>query len=598
MPAQSRTRTWWGPTSPRSPYKLPNEIALLAEHFDGRLWNPQTQAEYISRLAQSAFYEGEGPRQNPDFAGRDRVNRAPRMLGFVRLGRGRPLQVLPAEHRLIQSRNASTPDFDVFLHQLLKWQYPSPMHSKRDYSDLSCIKPFLECLRLLRHLGHLTKPELAIFCIPYIDYRVFERVRVAVEEFRRGLATHTGRRARGEYVADIFRSRMAEVYRDDIMAGRTGTREEGGTPQSLDAFLAKKERNVRDYADAALRYLRASGLFYVQASPFKYRLRLLEERVPEVDQILTRMSPVPEPFVGREDAYYEYLGDPDLPRLADEEPALLRRRISTLYEAVSPRTQDAIRPHVVATLALTEVHDLKSAYHRINHAAEEAVIEQIQEDLALNHETVQEIEDLFDEIVRGNVPDRPMYFEWNIWRALSYIDLGEVKPNFTMDRTGQPILISSGVPDMECHYDSFHLMVDVTMAYGHTQANMEGEPVPRHVGLFQQGLRQAGDTRPVYGLFVAPKLSDTVVAMFYAWHRISTKAFGPAVSVVPMDLQTFRQFISAAREAGTWTVPQLHRFFNSEQKAALREPDEEQWLTYVRLLVRTWPSVSNAAPGP
>ena len=151
---------------------------------------------------------------------------------------------------------------------------------------------------------------------------------------------------------------------------------------------------------------------------------------------------------------------------------------------------------------------------------EALTVQQLQADLSRNHDRLNDIEARFDDITAGNVLDRPLDFEWNVWRALSYLDAGEVRPNFTMDRTGQPIFVSSGVPDIDCHYPSFHLIVDVTTSYGTTQANMEGEPVPRHVGLFQQQCRTAGDQRPVHGLFVALRLADTVRAMFFAWHQI------------------------------------------------------------------------------
>lgn len=66
-------------TSPRTPSKMIPEIQLLSEHFSGRKWNKQSQAEFIDLLAQTEFFEGSGSSNNKDFSARDRINRAPRL---------------------------------------------------------------------------------------------------------------------------------------------------------------------------------------------------------------------------------------------------------------------------------------------------------------------------------------------------------------------------------------------------------------------------------------------------------------------------------------------------------------------------------------
>src|SRR5438105_9973028 len=105
MPSQhSRTRTWSVPTSPRNPYKLPEELALLTG-FEGRLWNQETQIAFARELAGAEFFEGSVSANEPDFSARDRINRAPKTFGFVRLVRGCPLEITAAGRELIQRRH-------------------------------------------------------------------------------------------------------------------------------------------------------------------------------------------------------------------------------------------------------------------------------------------------------------------------------------------------------------------------------------------------------------------------------------------------------------------------------------------------------------
>lgn len=39
---------------------------------------------------------------------------------------------------------------------------------------------------------------------------------------------------------------------------------------------------------------------------------------------------------------------------------------------------------------------------------------------------------------------RPTFFEWNIWRAMTMINHGKVKGNFTVDDSGMPISTAGG----------------------------------------------------------------------------------------------------------------------------------------------------------
>lgn len=72
-------------TSPRTPAKMIPEIKLLSEKFSGKPWNKLTQEEFIDELAQSDFFEGKGSPSDKAFSARDRINRAPKALGFIDL---------------------------------------------------------------------------------------------------------------------------------------------------------------------------------------------------------------------------------------------------------------------------------------------------------------------------------------------------------------------------------------------------------------------------------------------------------------------------------------------------------------------------------
>ena len=71
-------------TSPRTPAKMIPEIELLNTHFAGQVWNNESQIAFMGLLKEENFFDGKGA-NDPAFSARDRMNRAPKALGFVNL---------------------------------------------------------------------------------------------------------------------------------------------------------------------------------------------------------------------------------------------------------------------------------------------------------------------------------------------------------------------------------------------------------------------------------------------------------------------------------------------------------------------------------
>ena len=109
-------------TSPRTPAKMIPEIQLLAEKFEGKTWNNQTQTEFIAALGESSFFEGTGSSSDQSFSARDRINRAPKALGFIDLAP--KITLTNAGKAFVYGKRPQ----EAFLRQILKFQLPSPFH--------------------------------------------------------------------------------------------------------------------------------------------------------------------------------------------------------------------------------------------------------------------------------------------------------------------------------------------------------------------------------------------------------------------------------------------------------------------------------------
>ena len=276
-------------TSPRTPAKMIPEIELLNTHFSGQRWNTDTQRAFMELLKEENFFNGEGA-NDPAFSARDRINRAPKSLGFVVLSP--TIRLTPAGTELVEAKRKE----EIFLRQLLKFQIPSPYHKPTENSADFWVKPYLELFRLVRHFGSLKFDELMLFGLQLVDYRQFDTIVAKIDQFRIEKAQNEGnyKKFRARYLEQELR----DIYSNDISSGNTKTRETNDS--STAKFLKTKASNMRDYADACFRYLRATGL--VNISHLGKSISIVSEKIQEVDYFLSHADREPC-FVNNESQY-------------------------------------------------------------------------------------------------------------------------------------------------------------------------------------------------------------------------------------------------------------------------------------------------------
>ncbi len=231
-------------TSPRTPARMIPEIELLNSHFAGKKWDTETQTAFMQLLSEENFFNGEGA-NDPAFSARDRINRAPKSLGFVLLSP--KIQLTSAGQELVTSKRKE----EIFLRQLLKFQLPSPFHIPTEKATNFYIKPYLEMFRLIQYFGFLSFDEIMIFGLQLVDYRIFDSIVTKIEQFRIEKAT-----TELSYKAFRHNQLYAElqvIYQNEIAGGKTKTRESRN--RTLDKFLQTKASNMRDYTDALFRYV-------------------------------------------------------------------------------------------------------------------------------------------------------------------------------------------------------------------------------------------------------------------------------------------------------------------------------------------------------
>jgi hypothetical protein len=560
--ARLRSKALFFTTSPRTPAKMIPEIRLLHELFEGRKWDSATQEEFMDRLAESDFFEGAGSPNNKAFSARDRINRAPKALGFVDL---RPsISLTDAGNALVYGKRPQ----EIFLRQLLKFQLPSPYHiENKDIAETFNIRPYLEIMRLVRELERIAFDELKIFVVGLTDYHGFEDVKSAILAFREEKKSHAGEYKK--FADEVWTKAIMAIYRDQIEKGKTRTRETADA--SLKKFISTKKSNLRDYADACFRYLRYTGLFVFGG----HSLEVASDRIAEVDHILETVNRDPV-FIDNETEYKARL-------FSSAEPAL--------YVDIKDNIVDAlmrIGKYTKRELIDRTIDDLKDLRDDIVQRHKNAIISAQVEEIK-SYSLYSEILDTYNEIITDEYYDAPLMLEYNTWRAMTMLDGGDIKGNFKFDDAGRPLSTAQGnMPDIECDYGDFVLSVEVTLRSGQRQFEAEGESIARHYGQLQKRAGKNG-----YCLFIAPTINRWVLKYFFSLNKISVSLnvslYGEKTQIIPLDLDRFMRLVENSYNYDTHPTPRdVQRFLDSAIARVAISADENEWDEHIQKCIDNW----------
>lgn len=579
------TRAWFFPTSPRSPYKIKPELELLKQVENLPWTRDKGQARYAQLLAEAATFEGAISSEEPTFSARDRT-RAPKILGLVEQvgrGSGATLKLTPAGQQFLKLEEKQETAF--FLNQIAKVQFPSAQHSARGFRQMDC-RPLTVALEIMLSVGAVTKEEFGLFILTCIRENQIQSSIDEIHTFRSAIKRATPGLERKALKDKLMNDKVASVYAEDIARGNTGLREGGRD------FIATKRRTLaQDYSDSSFRYLLATGLFRID--PHGRTFSIVESKREFAKSLITELGLGSSFGKYAPDLYtQEYLGNPAEPEISQFGESAQLQKLKDIVE---------IKPNIHSELATytSQLKSIREGYKREiftegiaeEHTRASLAAKSVQ--LVTNRSTVTpDILHTFDEIVsrESGMLDKPLFFEWNTWRAFTALnDALSVIGNFRCDSEGNPLGTASGKQaDIVAEYETFWLAIEVTLQSGHKQYEAESESITRHVGTLQAQVKDAGDTRPVFGVFIAPKVNETVLNYLMTQANMNSSIYKGPVKIAPLNLDDFKSFVSKHSDVESTSSGKLHDALESIfQKDIVTSGNEPFWFENASETFRT-----------
>ena len=568
MSKTAKTRSWFFPTSPRSPAILEEDFKLI-EDYDGCYWNPETQSQFGKQW--SSLSESREAPKDPALTARDRVNRAPKLLGLITIPprQKAPLRITNTGKRFSKLSMKRS----LYTKQLLKIQFPSPLHCGPAY-ELMDIKPLVAVALILDAVGPISKEELQLFVLTTIRAEKIDETIQEITNFRREILSKPPGLARKKFRKTFAENRIYEIYKDDIITGNTHVREGSGK------FIETKFNTLKDYADAAFRYLLSTELFTFD--PRSNRLAKASMYSNDFDFIVSSCKATAEPFEGNKytDWADNYLGNPDIPSLPSDNIASTTQQTNKKLESVGTSDALSLKNQINQQNDDTELMVLlEQAFGLIISEKRKITSSNIKNNRT---EVWNDVKNLYESIGKRDpeLIDRPLLYEWNTWRAFEILnDNIEAAPNLQFDLDNNPVCTAPGKrPDMVVEFNDFWLIVEVTLTAGYKQYEAEGESIIRHVGQFQSEKVSQGDKRPVYGIFIAEKINDDIIHFLRAQSAFITARFSGSVRIFPLARKDFEKYVDmylATNKTSKDLHSALERMFVI---AANNEFDEIEWV--------------------
>jgi len=586
-------KPWSISTTVRNPERLLDFLRVLKK-LEGREFNTENQELYQILLIKERLYkptdicakyqkyyensEDEIPLEvakeifknqaykDPAMRGRQSVKPLNK-LGFAvaRKGEG-PIKITKLGNLFLEG------NYDIgyiFLKSLLKLQFPNPWSIDFKETNGFNITPFISVLHLIYKLDQLSKTK-----------------GISKEEFSLFVPTLINFNKIDDYVKKILEYRKCKNKEEKDKFINDYLKEFYGTNK----LEEKKINNLYDYGDNIIRYFALTKYLQITSDPLgdHFHISLNPSRLTEIEQIIRLYDGSANKFRSVKE-YLDWMTDIDAPKLPWEEPDNLKEVVQNLklyienYVNGHKITLDSSQKNLL-TFDITSMskHDLEEHLKNLRNLNISIISNEYKRELKYNKEKLNQIISILGD-KRGIKKIKPIELEKIVSEALMIIDDEiSIKPNFLTDDYGQPIFHAPGnKADIECYYDPFNAICEVTLDATQKQWIRETQPVMRHLREFEKRYPE----KEAICIFIAPKIKEDTYSAFFNSVRYGYD--GKTQNIVPIDIKQFiiilRKVINILEDGKQFTNKDLFFLLDALVKKAYTSNGFSEWEKNIHL---------------
>ncbi|MDR2598985.1 MAG: AlwI family type II restriction endonuclease [Oscillospiraceae bacterium] len=599
-------RPWSVTTTVRNPERLIGFLRVLCL-LDGKIWDDNNQLKYQILLiqyrlygyGQTQFYSGL-PKEiveilndstksisyelaertfklknytDPPMRGRQSLNPL-KKLGFVYIENNK-ITITELGKKIIAEEVELG---DAFLRCFLKWQIPNPTSTDYSLKDGYNANPFICTLHMIdrvnkmeRKRGNkpigLSKREFALFVPSLVNFTHINDYVNKIRCFRDlqvGLSKEKRKEARDKYRVEFAKDFLGT---DNL--------------KKINYFL----NNLADYGDNAIRYFRLTRLFCVRGNGFYVDLE--KRRKVEIDEILKVYTGESIEFLTYKD-YTKYLLKYNTPQLPWESRVKKVRIVRLIIEENTRYEKQLGTPQsLIANFDTLNDSELDN-YIIILREKRLYLQEILKQRESQSIDNIKVYIDILDNIF--TYEDRPILLEKYVTLGLFALnDAISIRPNYPVGDDNEPTFTApAGVPDIECFYDSFNAICEVTMLNRRDQWYNEGQPVMRHLRDFEN--RVNSKNIKTYCLFIAPSIHRDTLNTFWLANKYEYE--GIKQKIIPMTISQFVKvlgvLLTLKRDNRRLSHSKLLELYSTIIESVTEISSSIEWLSSIENSINNW----------
>lgn len=595
---------WSISTTIRNPERIIGLIKVVNENLIDEEWNEDTQIRLQTLLIQEKLYKPLDLTANEkiiyddfnsefSFAEAEAIlNRQnytdPAMRGRTSLSPLKKMGLVKITNKIISITSlgdyllSDNYDFGYFLFRVfLKWEYRNP--SERTTNSNFNINPFIATLHLINKVNDIardrnevvkgiSKDEFMIFVQTLTNYTNIDRYAQRLYEYRLYVKTvNDNRTLSHQEKEDTKKAKKLEIL--EIL-----------TTETDEDKLEKLLQNLKDYTDNTIRYFRATRYLYIRGGG--YYIDLEPRRNIEIQSLLSEYDGSSN-LLTSEAQYIDYLSDITLPILPWETLTELNLIIDSLIlELNELETELGIELVNYSSYKVNDIDSLKINIENLRTQRKNYFDTKKHNEL----QNVDEIQKCIDSLENiRNLGDKPS-IQLEKWSAMALHALNDalsINPNYPVGDDNEPLFTApAGKADIECYYNEYNSICEVTMLTGRNQWYNEGQPVMRHLREFEN----TNNEKPSYCIFVAPRMHQDTVNTF--WFATKYEYEGTKQKIIPFtinQLVDILKILIKVKEANkTLLHTDIRNLFNSVVEITENVGSSGEWLSEIPNIITQW----------